>query len=125
MIMSVLISSSLGMGFYFHGVPFGQQMELLKPYIIGEGLIFSFFALTAQTFAAAQRFHDMNQSGWRTLTLLIPFYNFYVLYVLSVKDAPHSSNQYGSAPHPDVEKKKAVEIWFVLALLLLVFGRFL
>jgi uncharacterized membrane protein YhaH (DUF805 family) len=81
-IMSILTTWGLGMGFYFHGLhDHDQEMALLMPYIVVEGLIFTVFALTAQAFAAVQRFHDMNKSGWYALTLLIPLYNCYALYL--------------------------------------------
>jgi len=121
-IFSIIIALGFGLVSQYHSVPLLQQKAIIAPYIIAEGWIFTLFILMAQAFAALQRFHDMNKSGWMALTLVVPLLNFYFLYKLVSSDSAPSSNEYGPQPTTDVKSRRKVEIFFVIALLLGVFG---
>lgn len=46
----------------------------------------------------SKRFHDIGESGWRILTLLIPIWNIVVLLMLFFKDGEPCENDYGKDP---------------------------
>ena len=45
-----------------------------------------------------KRFHDLNQSGWLVMGMLVPFYNIYLLYRLLLVDGTKGENKYGPDP---------------------------
>lgn len=47
---------------------------------------------------ACKRFHDMNRSGFYTLTLFIPFINFIAIAALLFLDGDSYENDYGEDP---------------------------
>ena len=62
---------------------------------------FYIFYLPAFIFIFAQsckRFHDMNQSGIRSLLLLIPFINLVFFFILLCWDGDSYENDYGEDP---------------------------
>lgn len=62
---------------------------------------FYIFYLPAFIFIFAQsckRFHDMNQSGFRSLLLLIPFINLVFFFILLCWDGDSYENDYGEDP---------------------------
>lgn len=66
-----------------------------------EAPILALFAIPLIWFWLAQlckRFHDRNQSGARIITLIIPFYNIYVSFMLFFADGDEYENDYGSDP---------------------------
>ena len=48
---------------------------------------------------AVARFHDVDQSGWKALYMLLPYVNFYFLIKLMVKSGTLGDNQYGASPY--------------------------
>ena len=74
--------------------------------IINSGFVransgFFIFYLPAFIFIFAQsckRFHDMNQSGFRSLLLLIPFINLVFFFILLCWDGDSYENDYGENP---------------------------
>lgn len=66
-----------------------------------EAPILALFAIPLIWFWLAQlckRFHDRNQSGARIITLIIPFYNIYVSFMLLFADGDEYENDYGPDP---------------------------
>ena len=62
-------------------------------------LIIVYCVLTAYSIAIAiRRIHDTDNSAWWLLAGMIPFLNFYVLYLLWFKKGTTGSNRYGSDP---------------------------
>ena len=45
-----------------------------------------------------KRLHDLNQSGWSVMGMLIPFYNIYLLYKLLFIKGTKGENKYGHDP---------------------------
>jgi uncharacterized membrane protein YhaH (DUF805 family) len=54
-------------------------------------------------YAITKRFHDMNQSGWRVLTLFIPIYDIYVFLKLLMGSGDFGENKYGKAPERGIK----------------------
>ena len=46
-----------------------------------------------------RRLHDLDKSGWYNLLSIIPIVNFYVLYMLLVKEGTHGANRFGAEYH--------------------------
>ena len=60
--------------------------------------IFS-FAMFVPFFAVLiRRIHDLNKSGWYLLTIYIPIYGFYVIYILFGKQGTVGENKFGADP---------------------------
>lgn len=45
-----------------------------------------------------KRFHDLNQSSWLLIRMLVPFYNIYLLYRLFFVEGTKGGNEYGPDP---------------------------
>jgi uncharacterized membrane protein YhaH (DUF805 family) len=70
---------------------------------VGGILYFAFIIVSLMlTFMfAAQRLHDLNQSGWLTLLMIVPLVNLiFGLYILFASGT-HGSNNYGLQPPPN------------------------
>ncbi len=64
------------------------------------GIVGLFIYLALQWFLCAQaakRFHDYDESGWKSLFLLVPLYCYYVLWELCSEEGD-PDNQYGPDP---------------------------
>src|SRR5262249_34073763 len=118
--LSILVAFGFGMLLYFHGYSSSEQLAILSPYIIAESWLFAAVAVAITIFAAIQRMHDLNKSGWDVLILLLPFVNFYVFYTLAMWDSHDSGNRYGQKQTTDVHRKKLVEILFVFAIVTMI-----
>jgi len=59
-------------------------------------LVIAIGLLVPSVYLAIRRFHDMNEPGTKCWFLLIPFYNFYLIYLLLFKVGTSGANQYGS-----------------------------
>ena len=46
-----------------------------------------------------RRLHDLDKSGWYILTSIVPIVNFYMLYLLLVKEGTQGTNRFGSEYH--------------------------
>jgi uncharacterized membrane protein YhaH (DUF805 family) len=71
--------------------------------VIGAAIGLTRFALLAAAFVAmlagsAQRFHDLEYSGWAVLWLLIPVINLYFFFLLFFRRGTAGANQYGPDP---------------------------
>lgn len=74
----------------------------------------------------AKRFHDLNKSGWYTVALLVPVWNFYLEAELLLQCGTEGSNQYGNDPlassknHNDLANRFGSSVAFkiVVAILL-------
>ncbi|WP_111894994.1 DUF805 domain-containing protein [Acinetobacter sp. MB5] len=76
-------------------------------------LIYSYL----MTIFMIQRLHDLNQSGWMSLLLLIPMINlFFVIYLLLAPGSSHANN-YGS-PHRTSAWEKLCA-WLIIVLFLI------
>lgn len=62
------------------------------------GALVQLVGTVAHVFIAIRRFHDTNHSGLFCLLLIIPFINFYALYLLFIKKGNPDVNQFGPAP---------------------------
>ena len=45
-----------------------------------------------------ERFHDLDQSGWNVLLMLVPLYNIYLLLNLLFKEGTKGPNKFGPDP---------------------------
>ena len=58
---------------------------------------------------SAKRWHDLGQSGWLSLLLLIPLINFFVWLYLVLAPGKSGSNAYGSQPADAFEFQKVYQ----------------
>jgi len=83
-------------------------------------LVFLLVGVAIQIFAAIQRFHDLNRSGWQTFLLLIPLFNLYLIFTeLVSKEGQAAVNPYGSRKG-EVVYKRTIELLFVGLIFVLV-----
>ncbi|MGE8291182.1 MAG: DUF805 domain-containing protein [Sphingobacterium sp.] len=82
------------------GVVFGILGRITSVFTFVSGLI-SLALLIPSIAVAVRRLHDTNKSGWFLLLALIPFVNFYLIYLLII-EGDKGSNEYG--PDPKAEE---------------------
>ena len=97
----------LGRGLYF-----GRLLVLAVPLALGWAMLIDDYGSIANFIAvlfvfvcgygvivqSVKRFHDMNQSGWLALVLLVPYANILALLILMFARGTAGVNNYGPAP---------------------------
>jgi uncharacterized membrane protein YhaH (DUF805 family) len=58
-----------------------------------------------------RRFHDLNQSGWYVLILIVPLVNLYYLLKLSFFEGNDDHNEYGRAPQVELPLIYIIALW--------------
>ena len=84
----------------------GVTYTLLKPNLDNEGVVAVLLMLLALllqavpgTMLSVRRLHDLDKSGWFYLMMLIPIANFYLIYLLFIKEGTHGVNRFGAEYH--------------------------
>ena len=84
----------------------GVTYTLLKPNLDNEGVVAVLSMLLALllqavpgTMLSVRRLHDLDKSGWFYLIMLIPIANFYLIYLLFIKEGTHGVNRFGAEYH--------------------------
>ena len=112
-LLSFLASLAVGGDFnwqHITGNPFGYVVLILicvAVYIT---------AILIGIFATIQRFHDLGNSGWRVLFLLLPFANIVFACILLFKKGNPADNQYGPVP------KGVIRKWIPISIVAILFG---
>ena len=85
--------------------------RLLGTNIISEllSLIVILLAIVVGFSLSARRFHDMGQSGWLSLLLIIPLFNILVAIYLLLMPGKSGSNAYGPQPADKLELQKVYQ----------------
>ena len=66
----------------------------------GDSLLLPFLTmLVLGLMLGIRRLHDLDKSGWYILISIVPIVNFYILYLLLVKEGTHGTNRFGSEYH--------------------------
>ena len=73
-------------------VVLGDALGGILSLVFTLGIIIPYIAI------AIRRWHDLDKSGWWTLTLFIPLINIIMLLVFFTKKGTDGSNQYGPDP---------------------------
>ena len=79
-------------------------LSILEAFLFGSGLLSGLFflAILVPSLAlTARRLHDMGQSGWWQLLMLIPFLGALAILVMCCLPS-QPDNRYGSQPEPQV-----------------------
>jgi len=69
---------------------------------------------------AVKRLQDIGRNPWEILTLLIPIYNLYLLYILLFEEGDKGENKYGKDPLQTQEKDNSWYFFMQYYLLLMV-----
>ena|SRR3989344_7775638 len=117
--MAVILGFVLGVVLYFNGYTPDQTHRIVINVYLVFAIAIILLSVVIDLFAAAQRFHDMGQSGSRAGFLFIPLYNFYIIYKLISTNSQETMNKYGPLP-TDVINKKRIEIFFACSILVLI-----
>lgn len=81
----------------------------------GGGFVFIFFLLAlygVSVIYARRRLHDLDQSGWLSLLVIVPFINFFFGLYLLFAPGTEGSNSYGPAP----SKQSNAIVWVIVAI---------
>ena len=91
----VLLAINVTLGIV--GAILGQIAGFLGTIVSIISTLFSLAVLVPYIAVGVRRFHDINKSGWFLLLLLVPFVNFYAIYLLA-QEGDKNDNQYGADP---------------------------
>ena len=78
------------------GIVFLILAQLVSFLAILSGL-FSLAVLVPTIAVGVRRLHDIGKSGWFYLLILVPFANFWLIYLLATDSQP-GTNEYGANP---------------------------
>jgi uncharacterized membrane protein YhaH (DUF805 family) len=72
------------------------------------GVVFGIAGTWIALATYAKHWHDLDKSGWMTLTLLIPLVNLLIVLFLSFAPGTAGTNKYGKAPGSSGSNSKII-----------------